>query len=136
MSSSQIISDEPDLATKRANQTSAYEELLCLTALYRNVLSTLTPRLEPRALSGYVLELANFIVDAHDVIGWGEISNIKRILQVTKNPIIAADQACSCVMLISSIYFSSVLHYSKRKDIQQRMPHAPHFFCTPTHRHF
>lgn len=70
---------------KKSDKASAYEELLCLTALFRNLLSTIDPQLEPHELSEYVLELSNLMVDAHDAIGWGEISNIRRILQVNKH---------------------------------------------------
>lgn len=68
---------------KKSDKASAYEELLCLTALFRNLLSTIGPRLEAHELSEYVLELSNLMVDAHDAVGWGEISNIRRVLQAS-----------------------------------------------------
>lgn len=45
--------------------------------------------------SQYVLELANLMVEAHDAIGWGEISNVKRVLQVN----------------ISSLLFTTIFSY-------------------------
>ena len=68
--------------TKKSDKASAYEELLCLTALYRNLLSSITMRATTHEKARYVLELANFFVETHNVIGWGEISNIRRVLQV------------------------------------------------------
>ncbi|KAI7878419.1 protein prenylyltransferase [Lichtheimia hyalospora FSU 10163] len=69
------------LAINDSNQASAYEELLCLTALYRNLLSSLSSHSDPSNHVRYVLELAELMTDAHDAIGWGEISNIRRVLQ-------------------------------------------------------
>ncbi|KAG2222349.1 hypothetical protein INT45_009822, partial [Circinella minor] len=69
------------LPKKKNDKASAYEELLCLTALYRNLLSSITIRSNTQEKARYILELANFFVETHNVIGWGEMSNIRRILQ-------------------------------------------------------
>ncbi|KAI9258783.1 hypothetical protein BDA99DRAFT_514132 [Phascolomyces articulosus] len=68
-------------SSQKSSKASAYEELLCLTALYRNLLSSITIRSNSQEKCRYVLELANLFVDVHNVIGWGEISNIRRVLQ-------------------------------------------------------
>jgi hypothetical protein len=41
------------------------------------------PYLTEQSKSFYALTLADILMHAHDVIGWGETSNIRRVLQVS-----------------------------------------------------
>ncbi|KAG0189345.1 hypothetical protein DFQ28_003546 [Apophysomyces sp. BC1034] len=68
--------------TGRAPQrSSAFEELDCLMNLFQQLLTALMPSLNATQQNDRVLELANLIIEAHDSIGWGEISHVRRVLQ-------------------------------------------------------
>ncbi|KAF7732343.1 hypothetical protein EC973_005239 [Apophysomyces ossiformis] len=62
-------------------RSSAFEELDCLMNLFRQLLASLLPSLNAKQQSEHVLELANLMIAAHDQIGWGEISHVRRVLQ-------------------------------------------------------
>ncbi|KAI9319345.1 hypothetical protein BX666DRAFT_1460783 [Dichotomocladium elegans] len=78
------ISDTPYPKSTSGNatkKTSAFEELLCLTALCRNLFSSISSKLSPEEQADYAEKLSALFVHAHDIIGWGPISNIRRVLQ-------------------------------------------------------
>lgn len=68
--------------TSTSSHFGIYDELVSVLTLYHSLFTALEPKLSTKETSKRVLELANLIFIAHDIIGWGELSNIRRTLQV------------------------------------------------------
>lgn len=61
----------------------ALEELTQLLDQFRKILTTLsTQQISPKTLARFTVNLANIIIEAHDIIGWGTATNVRRVLQV------------------------------------------------------
>lgn len=61
----------------------ALEELTQLLDQSRKILTTLsTQQISPKTLARFTVNLANIIIEAHDIIGWGTATNVRRVLQV------------------------------------------------------
>jgi hypothetical protein len=69
-------------STTSSSHFGIYDELVSVLSLYHTLFNALEHKLSSKETSKRVLELANLIFMAHDVIGWGELSNIRRTLQV------------------------------------------------------
>ncbi|KAI8330708.1 hypothetical protein BC941DRAFT_517938 [Chlamydoabsidia padenii] len=67
--------------TSSSSQFGIYEELVSVLTLYHALFNALEPKLSTKETSKRVLEFTNLIFIAHDVIGWGELNNIRRTLQ-------------------------------------------------------
>jgi hypothetical protein len=50
--------------------------------LYRHLFSLITPLLSTKSKSAYGLSLSDTMVHAYDILGWGETSHVRRVLQV------------------------------------------------------
>lgn len=69
--------------TKLPDESAAFEELVTLMNLFRHLFTIITPYLkDPKDQSKYGVALAHIMIKAHDIIGWGETSHIRRVLQV------------------------------------------------------
>ncbi|KAI8879467.1 TPR-like protein [Backusella circina FSU 941] len=72
--------------TNTTNKTEALNETMQLVTLFRQLLSILVPRLNAKGhkmdLNHRTIELANLLVAAHETVGWGPTSYIKRKLQL------------------------------------------------------
>lgn len=69
--------------TKSYQYRAALEELTQLLGQSRKLLTTLSLRqIPPKTLAKFTVDLANTIVEAHDTVGWGTATNIRRVLQV------------------------------------------------------
>ncbi|KAI8344516.1 hypothetical protein BC941DRAFT_497775 [Chlamydoabsidia padenii] len=63
-------------------QQAAFQELFVLMNRCRAVIrSYASSKLAPGIINNYVVEFVNIMTRAHDVIGWGEISHIRRVQQ-------------------------------------------------------
>ncbi|KAI9487433.1 MAG: hypothetical protein EXX96DRAFT_553180 [Benjaminiella poitrasii] len=79
----------PSTTAKNSNSTNsslttelaAFEELSTLMALYRHLFTLITPHLSTSNQANYSISLAHIMMNSHDVIGWGEINHIRRVLQ-------------------------------------------------------
>jgi hypothetical protein len=69
----QIVTDE----------NAAFEELDTLMNLFRHLFTVITPYLKPTEQTEHGLSLARTMIESHDIIGWGEINHIRRVLQVS-----------------------------------------------------
>lgn len=64
------------------DEMAAFEELSTLMNLYRHLFTVITPYLDTKSQTEYGLSLARIMMDAHDIVGWGEKAHIRRVLQV------------------------------------------------------
>lgn len=76
------IPSTKSIGTNVPNDKAAFEELSVLMNLFRHLFTVISPYLSTTAQSEYGTSLANMIMDSHNVIGWGEKSHVRRVLQV------------------------------------------------------
>ncbi|CAO3587204.1 unnamed protein product [Absidia cylindrospora] len=62
-------------------QQSAFHELFVLMNRCRAVIRAYASKLTPGDINRYVVEFVDIMTRAHDIIGWGEISHIRRVQQ-------------------------------------------------------
>lgn len=65
------------------DELAAFEELSVLMNLFRSLFTIISPNLNAKAQSEYGMSLANKMMESHNIIGWGEINHIRRVLQVS-----------------------------------------------------
>lgn len=70
------------IENERTKQQSAFHELFVLMNRCRGVIRTYASKLTPGDINRYVVEFVDIMTRAHDIIGWGEISHIRRVQQV------------------------------------------------------
>ncbi|KAI8062995.1 hypothetical protein BDF21DRAFT_496904 [Thamnidium elegans] len=68
-------------STDVPDEFAAFEELSVLMNLFRSLFTIITPNLNAKAQSEYGMSLANMMMESHNIMGWGEINHIRRVLQ-------------------------------------------------------
>ncbi|GAA5795787.1 hypothetical protein HPULCUR_001149 [Helicostylum pulchrum] len=63
------------------DELAAFEELSVLMNLFRSLFTIISPNLNAKSQSEYGMSLANMIMESHNIMGWGEINHIRRVLQ-------------------------------------------------------
>ncbi|KAI7906711.1 uncharacterized protein BX663DRAFT_548869 [Cokeromyces recurvatus] len=81
-----IYQDDTYIAVKKnsnglATEMNAFDELSTLMDLFRQLFTLITPYLSVEDQAQYGMSLCHIMMNSHDVIGWGEIKHIRKILQ-------------------------------------------------------